>query len=68
MIPIKELLSEPDLILDQWLNLDGASPDSQILLRAQLKVEIHLHSTILYIYLVAVGAHLVSQNTILFIF
>ncbi|XP_056606142.1 extended synaptotagmin-1 isoform X1 [Triplophysa dalaica] len=38
VIPIKELLSEPDLILDQWLNLDGASPDSQILLRAQLKI------------------------------
>ncbi|XP_073726584.1 extended synaptotagmin-1 [Misgurnus anguillicaudatus] len=38
VIPIKELLSEPDLILDQWLNLDGALPDSQILLRAQLKI------------------------------
>jgi len=39
VIPIKELLSEPDLLLDQWLNLDGASPQSQILLRAQLKVK-----------------------------
>lgn len=38
VIPIKELLSEPDLILDQWLNLEGASPDSQILLRAELKI------------------------------
>uniref|UniRef100_A0A8C1ZZ11 Extended synaptotagmin-like protein 1b n=1 Tax=Cyprinus carpio TaxID=7962 RepID=A0A8C1ZZ11_CYPCA len=38
VIPIKELLSEPDLMLDQWLDLDGASPQSQILLRAQLKV------------------------------
>ncbi|KAK9973730.1 hypothetical protein ABG768_024439 [Culter alburnus] len=38
VIPIKELLSEPDLLLDQWLNLDGASPQSQILLRAQLKI------------------------------
>ncbi|TRY55276.1 hypothetical protein DNTS_015755 [Danionella cerebrum] len=38
VIPLRELLSEPDLILDQWLDLDGASPQSQILLRAQLKV------------------------------
>uniref|UniRef100_A0A672SIX2 Extended synaptotagmin-1-like n=1 Tax=Sinocyclocheilus grahami TaxID=75366 RepID=A0A672SIX2_SINGR len=38
VIPIKELLSEADLMLDQWLDLDGASPQSQILLRAQLKV------------------------------
>uniref|UniRef100_A0A673GS86 Zinc finger CCCH domain-containing protein 10-like n=1 Tax=Sinocyclocheilus rhinocerous TaxID=307959 RepID=A0A673GS86_9TELE len=37
VIPIKELLSEADLMLDQWLDLDGASPQSQILLRAQLK-------------------------------
>uniref|UniRef100_A0A672MX01 Extended synaptotagmin-1-like n=1 Tax=Sinocyclocheilus grahami TaxID=75366 RepID=A0A672MX01_SINGR len=39
VILVKELLSEPDLMLDQWLDLDGASPQSQILLRAQLKVE-----------------------------
>uniref|UniRef100_A0A8C1ZVT5 Extended synaptotagmin-like protein 1b n=1 Tax=Cyprinus carpio TaxID=7962 RepID=A0A8C1ZVT5_CYPCA len=38
VIPVRELLSEPDLMLDQWLDLDGASPQSQILLRAQLKV------------------------------
>ncbi|XP_052329582.1 extended synaptotagmin-1-like isoform X21 [Oncorhynchus keta] len=38
VVPVRELLSEPDLVLDQWLNLDGASPDSQILLRAELKV------------------------------
>uniref|UniRef100_A0A4W4DZG3 Extended synaptotagmin-like protein 1b n=1 Tax=Electrophorus electricus TaxID=8005 RepID=A0A4W4DZG3_ELEEL len=38
VIPMKELLSQPDLLLDQWLSLDGASPQSQILLRAQLKV------------------------------
>uniref|UniRef100_A0A674AJI5 Extended synaptotagmin-1-like n=1 Tax=Salmo trutta TaxID=8032 RepID=A0A674AJI5_SALTR len=37
VVPIRELLSEPDLVLDQWLHLDGASPDSQILLRAELK-------------------------------
>ncbi|XP_050969517.1 extended synaptotagmin-1 isoform X2 [Labeo rohita] len=38
VLPIKELLSKPDLLMDQWLNLDGASPKSQILLRAQLKI------------------------------
>uniref|UniRef100_A0A4W5MNE0 C2 domain-containing protein n=1 Tax=Hucho hucho TaxID=62062 RepID=A0A4W5MNE0_9TELE len=38
VVPVRELLSEPDLVLDQWLGLDGASPDSQILLRAELKV------------------------------
>ncbi|XP_016367749.1 extended synaptotagmin-1-like [Sinocyclocheilus rhinocerous] len=38
VILVKELLSEPDLMLDQWLDLDGASPQSQILLRAQLKI------------------------------
>ncbi|XP_045561814.1 uncharacterized protein isoform X4 [Salmo salar] len=38
VLPVRELLSEPDLVLDQWLSLDGASPDSQILLRAELKV------------------------------
>ncbi|XP_011612041.2 extended synaptotagmin-1 [Takifugu rubripes] len=38
VVPVKQLLSEPELILDQWLNLDGASPESQILLRAELKM------------------------------
>uniref|UniRef100_A0A3B4C9Q8 Extended synaptotagmin-like protein 1b n=1 Tax=Pygocentrus nattereri TaxID=42514 RepID=A0A3B4C9Q8_PYGNA len=38
VIPVKVLLSQSDLLLDQWLNLDGASPESQVLLRAQLKV------------------------------
>ncbi|XP_076869937.1 extended synaptotagmin-1 [Brachyhypopomus gauderio] len=38
VIPVKELLSQPNLMLDQWLSLDGASPQSQILLRAQLKI------------------------------
>lgn len=38
VVPVKQLLSEPELILDQWLNLDGASPESQLLLRAELKV------------------------------
>lgn len=38
VVPVKELLAEPQLVLDQWFHLDGASPESQILLRAELKV------------------------------
>uniref|UniRef100_A0A3P8URB6 Extended synaptotagmin-1 n=1 Tax=Cynoglossus semilaevis TaxID=244447 RepID=A0A3P8URB6_CYNSE len=38
VVPLRELLSEPDLVLDQWFHLDGASPESQVLLRAELKV------------------------------
>ncbi|XP_036956344.1 extended synaptotagmin-1 isoform X2 [Acanthopagrus latus] len=37
VVPIRELLSEQELVLDQWFHLDGASPESQVLLRAQLK-------------------------------
>lgn len=39
VLPVKELLSQQELLIDQWKNLDGASPESQILLRAQLKVK-----------------------------
>uniref|UniRef100_A0A3Q3BH52 Extended synaptotagmin-like protein 1b n=1 Tax=Kryptolebias marmoratus TaxID=37003 RepID=A0A3Q3BH52_KRYMA len=39
VVPIRELLSEPELVLDQWFHLDGASPESQILLRTELKME-----------------------------
>ncbi|XP_069564869.1 extended synaptotagmin-1 [Brachyistius frenatus] len=38
VVPIRELLSEPELVLDQWFNLDGASPESRVLLRAELKM------------------------------
>uniref|UniRef100_A0A8C2Z2I3 Extended synaptotagmin 1 n=1 Tax=Cyclopterus lumpus TaxID=8103 RepID=A0A8C2Z2I3_CYCLU len=38
VIPVKELLAEPQLVLDQWFHLDGAVFESQILLRAELKV------------------------------
>ena len=38
VLPIRELLSEPGLVLDRWLSLDGVPPESQILLRAELKV------------------------------
>uniref|UniRef100_A0A3B3Y4H1 Uncharacterized protein n=1 Tax=Poecilia mexicana TaxID=48701 RepID=A0A3B3Y4H1_9TELE len=37
IVPVRELLAEPDLVLDQWFHLDGASPESQILLRTELK-------------------------------
>uniref|UniRef100_A0A3Q3H0K7 Extended synaptotagmin-like protein 1a n=1 Tax=Kryptolebias marmoratus TaxID=37003 RepID=A0A3Q3H0K7_KRYMA len=32
-VPLREVLAEPDLVLDRWLSLDGALPESQILLR-----------------------------------
>ncbi|KAG7465594.1 extended synaptotagmin-1-like [Solea senegalensis] len=38
VVPIRELLSEPEMVLDQWFSLDGASPESQVLLRADLKM------------------------------
>ncbi|KAJ8017031.1 hypothetical protein DPEC_G00013540 [Dallia pectoralis] len=37
-LPLREVLSEQGLVLDRWLGLDGALPESQILLRATLKV------------------------------
>lgn len=41
VVTVKELLAQPQLVLDQWFPLDGASADSQILLRAELKVMTH---------------------------
>uniref|UniRef100_A0A669F4T5 Extended synaptotagmin-like protein 1b n=1 Tax=Oreochromis niloticus TaxID=8128 RepID=A0A669F4T5_ORENI len=38
VVPVKNLLAEPQLVQDQWFHLDGASPESQILLRAELKI------------------------------
>ncbi|MEQ2165522.1 hypothetical protein GOODEAATRI_017690, partial [Goodea atripinnis] len=34
---LREVLSEPGLMLDKWFSLDGALPESQILLRVTLK-------------------------------
>uniref|UniRef100_A0A3P9Q9H2 Extended synaptotagmin 1 n=1 Tax=Poecilia reticulata TaxID=8081 RepID=A0A3P9Q9H2_POERE len=34
---LREVLSESGLVLDQWFNLDGALPESQILLRVTIK-------------------------------
>ncbi|KAG7477370.1 hypothetical protein MATL_G00068880 [Megalops atlanticus] len=38
VLPVRELLSEPGLVLDRWLSLDGVPPESQLLLRAELKI------------------------------
>uniref|UniRef100_A0A673MCV6 Extended synaptotagmin-1-like n=1 Tax=Sinocyclocheilus rhinocerous TaxID=307959 RepID=A0A673MCV6_9TELE len=43
VLPVRELLDEKDLVLDRWFSLDGAMPESQILLRAELKVTNHTH-------------------------
>ncbi|XP_062871506.1 extended synaptotagmin-1 [Trichomycterus rosablanca] len=41
VLPVNDILKEPGLVLDRWFNLDGALPESQILLRTELKL---LHS------------------------
>ncbi|XP_043085492.1 extended synaptotagmin-1-like [Puntigrus tetrazona] len=38
VLPVKELIDEKDLVMDRWFSLDGAMPESQILLRAELKL------------------------------
>ncbi|KAG7471889.1 hypothetical protein MATL_G00102840 [Megalops atlanticus] len=38
VLPLRELLVEPGLVLDRWLTLDGALPESQILLRATVMI------------------------------
>lgn len=38
VVPVRSLLAKPQLTLDQWFPLDGALSQSQILLRAELKV------------------------------
>lgn len=37
-LPLREVLAEPGLVLDRWFNLDGALPESQLLLSVTLKV------------------------------
>ncbi|GLD73674.1 extended synaptotagmin-1 [Lates japonicus] len=51
-LPLREVLAEPGLVLDRWLNLDGALPESQILLRATLKAPLQIE---LAVQLVAVA-------------
>ncbi|KAM9813857.1 extended synaptotagmin-1-like [Neosynchiropus ocellatus] len=38
VVSLRDVLREPGLAQDQWFDLDGASPESQILLRAELKI------------------------------
>ncbi|XP_041954126.1 extended synaptotagmin-1-like isoform X1 [Alosa sapidissima] len=38
LLPLREVLAEPDLVLDRWLPLDRALPESEILLRAEVKL------------------------------
>uniref|UniRef100_A0AAY4ET99 Extended synaptotagmin-like protein 1b n=1 Tax=Denticeps clupeoides TaxID=299321 RepID=A0AAY4ET99_9TELE len=59
VLPVRELLSKPKLVLDQWLNLDGASAESQILLRAELKVSCeHTHTLNKVLILCFLNGHL----------
>ncbi|KAM6925619.1 extended synaptotagmin-1 [Xenentodon cancila] len=37
-LPLRDVLAEPGLVLDRWLSLDAALPESQILLRVTLKI------------------------------
>uniref|UniRef100_A0A665X8C1 Extended synaptotagmin-like protein 1a n=1 Tax=Echeneis naucrates TaxID=173247 RepID=A0A665X8C1_ECHNA len=45
-VPLREVLAEPGLVLDRWLGLEGALPESQILLRATLKWLPHVSRTL----------------------
>lgn len=46
VLPVRQLLSEPQQVLDQWVHLDGASPESKVLLRAELKVCEYIHTQV----------------------
>lgn len=37
-LPLREVLMEPGLVLDGWFSLEGALPESQVLMRLTLKV------------------------------
>uniref|UniRef100_H3C5R7 Extended synaptotagmin 1 n=1 Tax=Tetraodon nigroviridis TaxID=99883 RepID=H3C5R7_TETNG len=37
-LPLRDVLLDPGMVLDRWFNVDGALPESQILLRVMLKV------------------------------
>ncbi|XP_026872326.2 extended synaptotagmin-1 isoform X2 [Electrophorus electricus] len=38
VLPVKDIMAEQALVLDRWLTLDGALPESQLLIRAELKL------------------------------
>ena len=44
VLPVRDLFSQPQLVLDQWMPLDGALSESEILLRAELKARDHTHA------------------------
>lgn len=52
VVSVRELLSKPQLVLDQWMPLDGALPESEILLRAELKVREETHMALLPVSLI----------------
>lgn len=62
VITVKELLAEPQLVLDQWFHLDGALSDSKILLRAELKVCEQTHLLSLSCTLTDTHTHLLLNN------
>ncbi|CAG07403.1 unnamed protein product, partial [Tetraodon nigroviridis] len=37
-LPLRDVLLDPGMVLDRWFNVDGALPESQILLRVMLKI------------------------------
>lgn len=62
VVPVKELFAEPQLVKDQWFHLDGASTESQILLRAELKVRKQTHALVVHtnikmLYFVQINKH-----------
>lgn len=48
VLPVRQLLSQPQLVLDEWMPLDGALPDSKILLRAELKVTVNSYCNVIH--------------------
>uniref|UniRef100_A0A673BUH2 Extended synaptotagmin-like protein 1a n=1 Tax=Sphaeramia orbicularis TaxID=375764 RepID=A0A673BUH2_9TELE len=50
-LPLREVLADPGLVLDHWFSLDGALPESQILLRVTLKVLTTLCAYFLFLLL-----------------
>ncbi|KAK0145265.1 Extended synaptotagmin-1 [Merluccius polli] len=44
VISLREVLGQPDMVLDSWTHLEGALPESQVLLRVTLKVLTTTHT------------------------
>lgn len=58
-LPLREVLMEPGLVLDRWFSLEGALPESQVLMRVTLKVRLITSHTCLNSLpsLVCAGVH-----------